>query len=95
MAADRDETGIVEPRAHRAGLVTVQVVELHTVVALHAEAAQSPFEVAIALGADRVELQGDVSHTMTLQRHASGYPARRAVLHLPALQGALARHRRT
>ena len=63
VAADRDETGLVEPRAHRAGLVTVQVVELHTVVALRAEAAQSPFEVAIALGADRVELQGDVSHT--------------------------------
>ena len=30
----------------------------------------------------------------TLQRRASGYPARRAVLHLPAVQGTLARHRR-
>ena len=94
MAAGRDEAGLVEPRAHRGGLVAVQVEELHTVVALRAEAAQSPFEVAIALVADGVELQGDGGHTLTLPRRASGYPARRAVLHLPAVQGALARHRR-
>ena len=54
VAAAGDEPELVEPRAHVAGLVAVQVEELDALVAERGDRAQRAFEVAGAFARARV-----------------------------------------
>ena len=66
-AADR-EPELVEQRPHLVGAVAVQVEELDPLVADLADGTQRPFEVARALGAERVQHQSDTAHPSISRR---------------------------
>ena len=59
MPPDRGQAAVVEPAAHLRGVVAVQLPELDALVPEAGDGPECPFEVALALAAERVQHQPD------------------------------------